>query len=72
MPASWPAGTGLPVDRHQPHEAHQPTYPLLIHQMTIVAQVPGHLPDAEEGVARNCLSISRIKSRFCSISLLGE
>jgi len=48
VPASRPAGVGLLVDRHQPHEAHQPTYPLLVHQMALVAQVPGHLADTEE------------------------
>jgi len=48
MPASRPAGVGLLVDRHQRRKAHQPTYPFLVHQMTVVAQAPGHLSDAEK------------------------
>jgi len=36
------------ADRHQSHQAHQPTYPFLIHQMTVVAQVPDYLADTEE------------------------
>ncbi len=44
----WPACVGLLVDRHQTHEPHQPPDPLLVHPMTFVLQVTGHLPDAEE------------------------
>lgn len=40
---------GLLVDRHQTHEPHQPPHALVVHQMTFIAQVPGHLSDPEEG-----------------------
>ena len=48
VPLRGLVGVGLLVDRHQAHEAHQSSNPLLIHQMAFVAQVPGHLADAEE------------------------
>jgi len=43
-----PAGVGRLIDRHQPHEAHQPTGAILGHGVALVAQVPGHLPHAIE------------------------
>lgn len=44
----WPTGVGLLVDRHQPHQAHQPAYPFLVHQMAVVAQMPSHLADTKK------------------------
>tara|TARA_R100000789_G_scaffold23725_1_gene26437 strand:- start:6952 stop:7233 length:282 start_codon:yes stop_codon:yes gene_type:complete len=49
VPLRRPAGVGLLVDRHQPHQEHQPPDTLLVHQVAVIAQVPGHLPDTEEG-----------------------
>jgi len=31
-----------------PHQAHEPPDALLVHVVTLIAQVPGHLPDPEE------------------------
>ena len=44
MTLGGPAGAGLPVDRHQSHQAHQPPNALRIHGMAFVSQVPRHLP----------------------------
>ncbi len=55
VPFRRPAGFRLLIDRHQPHEAHQSAYPLLVHEMPIVTQVPGHLPDTEEGCFQELL-----------------
>jgi hypothetical protein len=43
-----PAGVGLLVDRHQPHEAHQSSDPFPVHSMALVLQAPSHLPHAVE------------------------
>lgn len=43
-----PARVGFLVDRHQSHEALQPAYPLLVHRVVFVAQVPSHLAGTEE------------------------
>ena len=55
-----PAGVGFLVDRHQ---AHQPPNPLLVHPVSVVTQMPGHLPDAEErglqGIARRSAASGR-------------
>ena len=48
MSFRWPAGVGLLVGRHKPHQAHQPVDELLVHQVAVVAKVPGHLADTEE------------------------
>ena len=48
MPLRRSAGVGLLVDRHQPHEAHQPPDALFVHGMAFVLQVPRHLPDPIE------------------------
>jgi hypothetical protein len=51
VPLRGLARIGFLVDRHQSHKAHQPPDALFIHGMTIVLQVPGHLPHAiERGV----------------------
>lgn len=48
VPLRRPAGVGFLIDRHQSHQAHEPTDALLVHRMAFVAQVPGHLADAKE------------------------
>jgi hypothetical protein len=39
------AGVGFLIDRHQSHKAHQSPDALFVHGMTLVLQVPCHLPD---------------------------
>ena len=43
-----PARVGVLIDRHHPHQAHQPPDAPLVHRVAVVAQVPGHLPNSED------------------------
>jgi len=48
VPLGWLAGIGFLVDRHQAHQPHETPDALLVHRMTVVPQMPGHLPDTVE------------------------
>ena len=48
MPLRRFAGVGLLVDRLLAHETHKAADALLVPLMTLIAQVPGHLPHTEE------------------------
>lgn len=48
VPLRSPVGAGLFVNRHEAHELHQATDTLLVYQVFLVAQMPGHLPDTEK------------------------
>lgn len=74
VPFRWPARVGLLVDRHQSHQAHKPTYPFLVHQVPVIAQVPGLLPDAEERLLQELLVDSAILTapRLRSLKLQAQ
>ncbi len=58
------AGVGLLVDRHQAHEPHQPPDALRVHTVSLVPQIPGHLPDTVEGRLEELL-VNVSCCRFC-------
>src|SRR5215217_7917376 len=43
------AGVGTLVDRHQPHQAHQPLHPLAVHRVSLCVQPRRHPPRAIKG-----------------------